>query len=942
MTSYSKIAFYLKSLFRKRKLNEQLSEEIQTHVDMATEENVAKGMKPEEARYAALREFGNVASVQERTRDERGWVWLEQVWQDLRYAVRSLAKTPGFTLTVIVTLGLGLGVNSALFSVFNAVALRSLPLKNPEELVTLVGRNDIGWRQYGFSFPDYLDLQAGQRGGRAMAAWREDIVTMDAREANAPAFAIRGVPSETLAYLPLQLVSHNFFDLVGAELALGRGFRAEEGLRPGAGPVIVLQHQFWMQQFHSDPNVLGQTIKLRDTVFTVIGVAAAEFVGTMPAPPIGWVPAMMLDDLAGNGAHPLSARHLMGFRLVARLPLGSAREQARAELEVLTRQLALKYPDKNSKTRIEFEDCGRLFAASLNWKALAVSSPILLCFVSVLLIACANVANLLLARATTRQQEIGVRLALGAGRGRILRHLLMESILVALAGGLAGLLVATWTLHVIRPEIIALAPTTAGDVRQWLFVNLTPDHRIFGFTFLLSLGAALAAGLFPALLAARADVNVALKNDGSAFSRRSGLRHALVVVQVAVCLTLLTASGILVRVVLRNATINPGMRAANTYSADFALRSAEAGPDSAAASRGGLGEDAARSPTARREALARARSLPGVKTVARVHRVPFSGRMRLTPVEVDGHDATNAPLVAKFNFVSAEYFAMFGLVATKGRVFTAAEAQQKLPVVVVSEATARRYWLGEDPLGKRLKISSIAAEGGWLGSEQARQTSSGAFTSYEVIGVMPDVRSGWVWESDETMLYLPLPEDGSVARTSTLVQFTGPLEKALPLASGSASVQGVQLGVNAALSIDALLHLQLLPFKGVAAVGMALGGLALVMSMVGLHGVMTFAVNQRVREIGIRTALGATADAIVGLFLRQGMRLVVVGLVLGGTGGIGAGVLLSKYVILGAQPFEPLACGAVALLFALVAGLACWLPARRATKVDPMVALRTE
>jgi len=925
------------ALFRKEKLDAEMADEMRLHVELQTELNCQSGMNPDEARYAALRQFGNVASIQEQAREGRGWVWLEQATQDFRHAVRALNHHRGFTFMAVATLALGLGINAALFSVFNAVVLRPLPLKNAEELVDLMGRNDIGWRISGFSYPDYLDLQAGQRSVPALAAWLETMVTMDRTEVQAPSF-VESRFSGGLARLPLQVVSQNFFDVLGADLAFGRGFRPEENLNPGANPVIVLQYQFWLQQFHGDPDVLGKTIKLRDTAFTVIGVTAPEFVGKMPAPPIGWVPAMMFDALLGKGPHVLAERHNTRFQLVARLPAGTVREQARAELEVLTRQLAQKYPDDHPKTRIEFQNSGTFIAVPLNWRMLVESSPVWLSFASVLLIACANVANLMLARASTRQQEIGVRLALGASRSRILRHLLMESMLVALAGGLAGLLVTNWTLRAIRPAIIATVPPVSRSLRDWLFVNLTPDYRVFGFTLILAFVAAFAAGMFPALQASRVDVNAALKNGGSVFSRRSRLRHSLVVVQIAACFTLLTASGFLVQLVLRNASIETGLHTENVYGVDLSLLPADITTRSGAAQR--QAAEASQTPAGRRAALALARTLPGIKAVARMYRAPFAGRMRLTPVAIDDQESTGTPRFAKFNFVSAEYFAVLGIAVVKGRTFAASEVERQLPVVVISEATARCFWPREDPLGKRLKISSVASEGGWVDPQQVRQQSAGVFSSYEVIGVVPDTRSGWIWEPDETMLYLPLPDDSPNARV-TLLQFTSPRATALPLALGAASAQGMYLSLNVLGSLDEARNLQLLPYKGVAAVGAGLGLLALLMAVVGLYGVMAFVVSQRVREIGIRSALGATAENIVSLFVRQGMRLVVIGLALGSLGGVVVAIVLSNIVV-GAQPFDPLVCGAVALLLAIATLVACWLPTRHAAKVDPVIALRAE
>jgi len=771
-----------------------------------------------------------------------------------------------------------------------------------------------------------------------LAAWLDRTVTMDITAVFAASFVESRDGSGRFAHVPLQFVSENFFDVLGADLAFGRSFRPEENLQPGKYPVIVLQYQFWQQQFHSDPNVLGRSIKLINTVFTVIGVAAPEFVGKRPAPPIGWVPIMMFESLMGRGSHPLTDRHYAGFELVARVPSGPVREQARTELELLNRQLAQKYHDDHPKTWIWFENSGTFLKLPLNWQMLVWLSPVWLSFTLVLLIACINVANLLLARASTRQQEIGVRLALGASRGRILRHLLIESVLVSLAGGLAGLLVTTWTLQMVRPAIIALVPPLSREVRDWLFVNLSPDYRVYGFTLLLALVAALTAGLLPALRAAHADVNAALKNSASVFSRRSRLRDSLMVAQVAVCLTLLTITGFLVRHVLHSAAIETGLHTENVYCVDISLLPTESTTTSDAAQREASIDEDAQGPAARRQALALARALPGIKAVAKTYRVPLLGNKHFTPVVVD--EQKSSATFANFNFVSAEYFSVVGITVTKGRTFSAAEVEGKIPLVVVSEATAERFWPGEDSVGKRLKISSLATEGGWIDPRQARERSLGVFASYEVIGVVPDTRSGWVWEPDETMIYLPVPEDSPNAR-HTLMQFTGPRATALPLALGAALAQRLPLGLKINFSLDEARNLQLLPFKILAAIGASLGLLALLMAVAGLYGVMTFVVSQRVHEIGIRVTLGATVENIVGLFVRQGMRLVTIGLALGGFGALVSSILLSKFMV-GALPFNPLDFGAVALLIAIVALFACWLPARRAAKIDPIIALRAE
>ena len=927
-----------RALFRKQKLDAEMAEELRVHLELQAAENEKRGMARDEARYAALRAFGGVEQIKERVRDQRTFVWVEQVRQDFRHAMRALARQRGFTLVAMGTLALGLGVNAALFSVFNAVALRPLPLKHPDQLVDVSGRHKTWGGVLGFSYLDYLDLRAGQRSLAGLAAWMEMTAAMDANDVHAPAFVeSRNVAGNT-ARVPVQFVSDNFFAVLGAEVILGRGFRPEETARPGAAPVIVLQHQFWLQQFQGDAAVLGKTITLRDVPVTIIGVAAPEFVGKMPAPPIGWMPVVMLNAInPAKRENVLADRHSTRFHLVARLQPDVARETARAELEVVARRIAQSFPDDHSKEGIVFQDSGTFMSLPLNIRTLIGTLPIWLGFALVLLVACANVANLLLARATTRQQEIGVRLALGASRGRILRHLLAESMLIALGGGAAGLLVATWFLQAVRPPLIAMLPPVNRGVRDWLFLNLTPDYRVFAFMLLLAFVAALAAGLFPAWQAARSDVNAALKNDGQSFSRRSRLRHGLVVLQVAICLTLLAVTVLLVRHVLRFATIETGLRPERVYNANFSLLSANIAGSDRASQRPA---EAAQMPSARvRQAIEAVRALPGIDAVAQAYRYPFTGRMRLTPIAAIG-GADDDTQLAKFNLVSAEFFSTVGLGLTRGRAFDAHEVATRAAVVVVSETAAERLWPGKNPLGQRLRVSSVAFDGGWSDPRQRQQQNEGVFSSFEVIGVARDTRSGWVWERDDTMLYLPLPPDSALG-PRTLVKLSGPKEQALPLAWSAAAARGVPVRVNVQNSLEEERNIQLLPFKGVAAAGVLLGTMALLMAVVGLYGVMAFVVGQRVREIGIRMALGATAQAVVGLFVLQGMRLVLIGIVIGGVGGTLVAVTIAKFVV-GVRAFDPIALGSVALLLTGATVAACWLPARRATKIDPMVALRAE
>ena len=915
MTPLRPILHRFLGLFRRKQHETEMNDELRSHLDGLIERNLAAGMSPEAARYAALRDFGGIEQIKERARDERRSAWAESFFQDLRYAARALRKTPSFTITAVLTLAFGIGVNAALFTVYNVVALRPLPVRDPDGLVKITGRDSKRGGFYpGFAYAEYLAYREGSTALSGLAAINEAVAGIDGELGNDPdkSFEVRGPGT-----VPVHFVSENYFEVLGAEMKLGRSFRPEENSAPDQAPVIVLSHLFWQRRLHGDPAVLGRTISLNRKLYTVIGVTASEFSGQQPAPPAGWMPAMSW----GRAGADYGPRGVPAFRLIGRLQPGVTEHQAKADLDVIAARWAQAYPSpEGGKDSVQLERGMKFVSIPLNAKSLAALGPVVLGFGLVLVIACTNVANLLLARGVTRQQEIGVRLTLGASRGRMIRQLLTENLLLSALGAVVGLALAIWTLQFLQPLILGRLPADwMGEARRWQFLDIGPDWRVAGFTAAIALVTALAAGLLPAMHAAGADLVTTLKN-GTSFGRKlsqSRLRSLLVISQVAVCLTLLSCAGLLARNLFALRHVEVGFDAARVFTAGAAPRNKSAPPQRESIE----------------QAVAVLRTLPGVAAAATAADAPLLGRSGATAL-VKRPDAAGSTGVEKIRAhkISPELFETLGIALARGRGFTRDEIQSNARAVVVSEALARRLWPNGDAIGKSLPIGEqLFAPKGVSGAPEA-------FRECEVVGVARDVLSR-VEDTNRQLIYVPLT-GADTARPLLLLRPRSDSPSALAEIVRAAGAVGIDVYFNRRLSD--FLYEQMLPFYGLAVLSGALGALALLMASVGLYGVMAFAVNQRTREIGIRVALGATAERVVGLFVRQGMKLVAVGLVLGVVGGSLFALLLAKILYGLGGAFDPAAFGAVTLIFAAVALFACWLPARRATKVDPMIALRAE
>jgi putative ABC transport system permease protein len=825
------------------------------------------------------------------------------LFRDLRYAVRSLVASRGFALAAVASLALGIGANSAIFSLVDALLLRPLPVARPGELVEVYTSADDSYPNSSTSYPDFVDLR-GQTAGVFSG-----LVGYSAM------FAPLNDPAGGSRLLMGEVVTGDYFDVLGVKARLGRTFAPEEGA-PGAAPVVVISDGFWRRQLAADPGAVGRTVRLRGLDYTVVGVAPAGFSGMIPGfSPELWITAAMVEEVepvgwqdvvpSPSGATRLEQRGRRWMFVKGRLAPGVGRAAAQAAVDVVMARLAAAYPQTNEGRKGRVVPGGEVRIHPMIDQALAPAAALLMGVVGlVLLVACANVANMLLARATGRRREIGVRLALGAGRGRLVRQLLVESALLAVAGGLVGLVLAYWA-----GEVLAALPL---PLPAQLSLDLGLDLRVFAFTFLLSLATGLLFGLAPALAATRPDLVAQLKDDGAAAGtgrlRRFGLRGLLVVGQVAVTLVLLVGAALLLRSLLASLGADVGFRPQGLALASFDL--------------GMVRYPEAEGKRFVADALERARALPGVAAAAVAERLPFSLNVHVNQVYPEGY--TPAPGEPGFALdvtrVSPGFFATLGVPLLRGRDFGPADAEGTPGVVIVNEALARRFWPGEDPIGKRLR------------------TQGPDGPAFEVVGLVADYAVRAVGEEPRPMVHFA--RDQRYSPYATLVVRGRP--GAPPQVE---ALRRLLLGMEPDLvliearTMEQMIGVTLLPARAGAAVVGGFGLLALALAAVGLYGVIAYAVSRRTREIGIRMALGAAPAAVLRQVLGQGAALVAAGLALGAAGALAVTRLLAG-AFFGLAPFEPGALLAAAGLLAAVALAANLLPARRAARLDPVTALR--
>jgi putative ABC transport system permease protein len=886
------LLFRLRALFRRGAMEAEMDEELRSHFENQVAKHVASGRTPEEAVRRARLEFGGYEQLKEECRDARGVRVIEMLVQDVRYALRMLRNSPGFAVVAILTLALGIGANTAIFSVIDSVLLRPLPYDDPGGLV-MVWENDSQHPNphNTVSPPDFLDWQSRNNvfAGMAAIADQQDTLTGN------------GLPEEVV----VQNVTANFFSVLGVNPILGSGFTAENG-QEGHQSVVILSFGFWKERFAGDPTIVGKTVVLNGHPQAIVGVAPQDFTwfikdGSLTgAKPQIWEPFVF--------PQVFYERKNVGrfLTVVARLKRGATVPQAQSQMTAIAAHIAEEYPDFNGYWGANVLSVRDQISGDLRPALLILFGAVAF----VLLIACANVSSLLLARAAGREREIAVRTAIGASRWRISSQLLTESVLLALIGGAIGVGLAVWGTNVL----LAASPENLLDLR-----SISIDWRVLSFASGTTLLAGFLFGILPSYISAHSGISETLKEGGrgsSAGKRRRFARSAFVVAQMCLALVLLAGSGLLIRSFIRLVGVDPGFDASHLLTFKVSLPSSKYGKDPACLA-------------FFRQLLGRISALPGVRSVSMNDFPPFSGLGSATGVHVlsqPERSLMDLP-VAAVRVVGADYFPTMQIPLRSGRTFNEQELTEERHVVIVNQAFADQYLKGVNPLGQKAVIYMKSLE-------ESKNIPS------EIIGVVGDVRQMGLDTPAEPTVYWPHPE--LVVSEMTVIVRTENDPLALVSAVRNELRQMDPEQPMAAIStMDELLARSLSRSRFTMLALGVFAALALVLACVGIYGVIAYSVTQRTQEFGIRMALGANRRDVLALVLGQGTRLTLLGITLGVMAALVVTRLMAT-LLYGVSATDPLTFTAVALLLAVVALAACYIPARRATRVDPIVALRYE
>ena len=884
------LSFIIRRLIHRRRAERELDEEIRAHLEMEIEQNIADGMSPKDAWIAARRSFGSVALAKEDSRAMWGLASLETVWQDLRYGVRMLLKRKGFTAVAALTLALGVGANTAVFSVINAVLIRPLPFADADQLVMIWEthpdiRGPIG------TYPDFQDWRAQAQSFQGMAAISKNSILRKAElTSNSETVEARGT-----------LISYDLFPLLGLKPMFGRNFLPVEE-QPINNRVVILSQSLWRRSFASDPGIIGKSVQLDGASFTVVGVMGEQY----PLETDFWLPLSHLSQKA------LTDRRYHSVQAVGRLKPGVTIEQARREMETIAERLRQLYPATNKNIGVELTPMRHHLAGNLRLIVLLVFAAVAL----VLLIACANVSNLLLAQSAGRQREMAIRASIGAGRGRLVRQLLVESLLLALLGGVAGLALAAWGIPVLRSGLLGIV---TGKIPGLEVIGV--DWGTLAFTFGVSLLTGVLFGAMPALQISRIDLNQTLKEGGkgSAGAGRRSLSRALVATEVALAVIVLVGAGLLVRSFQKLLQVDPGFRADHLLSLKIELPQSRYQRDEQIRN-------------FYQQLTPRIQALPGVEQAALIDRLPIAPHFHISRFVAEGQQPESGKEpITQMRGVDHRFFQMMRIPLLKGRLFDERDVSKKINgladdnEVIINETMARGFFPNQDPLGKRIFMH-------W-GLDKP--------TAVLIVGVVADIKDLGLDAAVEPTIYWPGVGHEAVLLARTNVD---PLNLASAVRQVALSIDPA-LPLQQARSVEEILDASLarrrftLNLLGVSAL------LALLLAAIGIYGVVAYSVTQRAQEIGIRLALGAQASDVVKLIIGRGITPVLLGLASGLAGAFALSRMMTHLtadLLFEVHPTDPATFTAIALLLVIVALLACYLPARRGTKVDPLTVLKHE
>jgi predicted permease len=889
----------LGAIFRTSEIDRELDDEIRAHLAMEVDENVENGMKPEEALHAANRSFGNVGLAKDDSRNAWIYRWIDDLLKDVRFGARMLLKNRGFSAIAVISLALGFGLNTTIFTVVNAILLNPLPVRDSSRLVQLdtvdakTKFTQANATKLDMSFPNFQDYRRQNEVFTDLAAWNAVPLTWSGG----------AEPKQVQAYI----VSANYFDVLGLNPAAGRFFLPEEDSKPNSNTVAVISYALWTNKFGSDPAAVGRTMILNATPYTVIGVAPRGFKGTVTLASTEqvWITTSMKDQaLAGFFAQFFNDRRFLTMTVFGRLKPGIGMAQAEASLKTIASRLETEYPKDNAGRSVALSSLAEAAVGVNNHDQFMLAGAMMLGAVGlVLLIACANLANLLLAQAARREKEMTVRAALGAGRGRLLRQLLAESTLLSLAGATVGLLLAYWGRNVLwsyRPSFIE-----QNDV------DLALDSHVLLFTLGIALLTSALFGAVPAIKASAPDLADTLKASGRGNTvgwKANPVRGLLVVFETALALVALVGAGLFIRSQQNAQRLDPGFESERLFVMAFDL--------------GALHYREGQAQQFYRAAVERAVAAPGVLSATVAANFPIGGGLGRT-IFPEGQDEASGyrGTLTTINSIAPTFFDTLRIPVVRGRTFTDGDRKDTLPVAVANEAMAKQFWPGEDAVGKRFHFF-------------------GEPTLREIVGIVKNTVVDEIGEQPQPMAYLPMTQEYSPFATLQ-VRTLGQPEGAISTVRSSIQSLDANLAITKVQTIHEIMDQGLWAPRMGAALLSLFGGLALVLAGVGVYGVLSYSVNQQRHEIGVRRALGAQAGDVLRLVASQGLRLAVAGLGLGLMLAFAFTRLLTS-LLFGVSATDAWTFGGVTAVLFGVALLACYIPARRATHVDPLVALRYE